>query len=234
MNVLAIGAHFDDIELGCAGTLLRHVDAGDRVLCFVATNSGYVNPDGIVVREEEVARREGQQAAGVLGVELICGGLATLELQPTEELIALLRRVIESNSIHCLYTHWPADVHQDHRAVGVASLSAGRHVPRFLTYRSNYYDSTVPFCGNFYVDITGTFERKLRAIKAHRSELRRVGNRWIEHVRSLNRSTGLQVGVRYAENFEVVRFMLDAPLPRGKRRRASARRRASRRGRIRG
>lgn len=50
MNVLAIGAHFDDIELGCAGSLLRHIAKGDKVYSYVATVSGFSSRSNEKVR----------------------------------------------------------------------------------------------------------------------------------------------------------------------------------------
>lgn len=43
MNILAIGAHFDDVELGCGGALAKHTSSGDQVTVYVATKSGYAN-----------------------------------------------------------------------------------------------------------------------------------------------------------------------------------------------
>ena len=68
MNVLAIGAHFDDIELGCAGTLAKHVANGDDVYAYVVTQSGFTNHKNIEVRSNEVATQEGEDAMKILGV----------------------------------------------------------------------------------------------------------------------------------------------------------------------
>ena len=79
MNILAIGAHFDDIELGCAGAIARHVAQGDQVYVYVATDSGFVNQKKEVVRLGKVAREEAENAMKILGVkELICGKFKTL------------------------------------------------------------------------------------------------------------------------------------------------------------
>ena len=70
MNVLAVGAHFDDLELGCSGTLIKHVKAGDRVIMLVLTDSSYQNPSGQVVRSQDAAMNEGRLAAEIIGAEL--------------------------------------------------------------------------------------------------------------------------------------------------------------------
>ena len=82
MNILAIGAHFDDIELGCGGTLIKHVNDGDQVFAYVATMSGFTNHDNVEVRSNSVALSEGKKAMEIIGVqELICGGFKTLQVE---------------------------------------------------------------------------------------------------------------------------------------------------------
>lgn len=72
-KVLAVGAHFDDVELGCGGTLANHVDQGDEVTVFVATHSGYSDPNQREIRSKDVARNEGVKGAEILGFDLLCG-----------------------------------------------------------------------------------------------------------------------------------------------------------------
>jgi LmbE family N-acetylglucosaminyl deacetylase len=154
MNILAIGAHFDDIELGCAGTLMKHVNQGDNVTMLVVTNSEYTNYDGFMYRTRETALAEGKAAAEILGLNLICGNFKTKTLAYGYQLIEFLNNWIDQLKIDLIYTHWNYDIHQDHSAVGKATINAGRHIPRILMYRSNWYQTTDVFKGNLYVDIS--------------------------------------------------------------------------------
>ena len=89
MNILAIGAHFDDVELGCAGALAVHVEKGDQVYVYVPTVSGFVNQYSEVVRNNEVAQEEAKAAMEILGVaELICGEFKTLEIEFIDTTVA--------------------------------------------------------------------------------------------------------------------------------------------------
>ena len=116
-SVLVVGAHFDDIEIGVGGTVLKHVANGDRVTLLVLTNSEYYNYDGTLIRSEEVARKEGEAAAKILGVErLVCTGLKTKTLTYGFELIEEINKVIDELETDIIYTHWDQDVHQDHSA----------------------------------------------------------------------------------------------------------------------
>ena len=208
MNVLAVGAHFDDVELGCGGTIARHTKNGDKVWIFVTTNSGYSNYARRILRKKKVALEEGKTAAKILGATLIFGNHDTHYVEYNDDLMLPMVKIVEENQIDIMYTHWVHDVHRDHFIVGRASLSAGRRVPRMLMYRSNYYDTYEAFAGNFYVDISETFEVKVKAIQAHRSEVSRVGDKWIQFFHNQNQNDGQKIGVEYAEVFEIVRYVM--------------------------
>jgi len=210
MNVLAIGAHFDDIELGCGGTLAKHIAQGDKVYMLVVTGSDYKDYNGKVWRTKETALKEGQRAASILGVKadyLLYGGFETQRVSYSVELIEKINKIIDELKIDTVYTHWIHDVHQDHSAVGRATLNAARHVPRILMYRSNWYATDLPFRGNFFVDISPYIETKIKAIKAHQSEYEKFGERWIDFVKHQNRNSGIEMEIEYAEVFEIIRYL---------------------------
>lgn len=207
MNVLAIGAHFDDIELGCSGSLRKHVENGDKVIIYVATKSGFVSPGQVTVRSNEEAMSEGEAAATLIGGNLICGGFETLHLEFEDDLNAQLVQLIEKEKIDLIYTHYKDDVHHDHMALAKASLHAGRHVPRILMYHSNWYQSDVRFTPDFYQDITDTWATKEAVIKAHKSEYERVGDTWINYFRKEAENNGFVCGVKLAEGFRCVKWL---------------------------
>ena len=208
MNVLAIGAHFDDVELGCGGALARHAALGDSVFVYVATVSGFANQYNMTVRSSEIAHAEAQQAMKILGVkELLCGKFKTLEVEFIDPLNVEILRIVNEKKIDKVYTHWAGDIHHDHQAVARASLHGCRHVPRLLMYRSNWYHSTLEFRGNFYVDITEYWPEKEAAIRAHASELERVGRKWLDFFRNEAENAGQRIGVKYAEVYEVVKWL---------------------------
>ena len=208
MNVLGVGAHFDDLELGCSGTLMRHKMNGDHVIMVVITDSSYKNADGMTIRKADIAIQEGQKAAEIIGAELITLNYQTFYVPFDEGLTKELNHIIESRKIDCIYSHWVHDIHRDHQLTGRATMMAGRHVPRFLMYRSNYYDADQEFRGNFYVDITDMMDRKIEVIKAHQSELERLRYVWLDFFTKQNENDGQKIGVKYAECFEVVRYLL--------------------------
>ena len=207
MNVLAVGAHFDDVELGCGGALAKHVRNGDNVIVFIATSSEFSNKEGRVLRESSKALSEAECASRIIGYRLFQGGIPTFCLEYGEDIHIELIKLIEENNIDLIYTHWTQDVHHDHRNLALSTLHVSRHVNRLLMYCSNWYISEQGFVENFYVDITDTWEIKERAIRAYDSEIRRVGDRWINYFRQEAMNNGMKMGVKYAEAFQVVKWL---------------------------
>ncbi len=207
MNVLAIGAHFDDIELGCGGSLAKHVHDGDTVYAYVATKSGYMSADNRIIRTDATAQNEGRNAMRALGVNLIEGPFETLKVEFSEDLNVDILSIVEAKKIRKVYTHWSGDIHHDHQAVSKASLHSCRHVPCMLMYRSNWYHSPHDFHNNFYIDISNHWSSKESAIREHVSELERTHHRWIEFFKNEALNAGQKIGVKYAEVFEVVKWL---------------------------
>ncbi|UCV02380.1 PIG-L deacetylase family protein [Dechloromonas denitrificans] len=208
MNILAIGAHFDDVELGCGGSLAKYAKQGHDVYVYVATDSGFTNYNKETIRSNETALAEARAAMKLIGVkEMICGKFNTLAVEFVDDLNVEILRIVEEKEIDLVFTHWTGDIHHDHLAVARASLHSCRHVPKLLMYRSNWYHSTLDFRGNFYIDITNCWELKKKAIQAHESEMARTGAKWISFFHNEAENAGQRIGVRYAEVYEVVKWL---------------------------
>jgi len=208
MNILAIGAHFDDVELGCGGALAKHASNGDHVYVYVPTVSGFSNQYNQTVRSSEIALKEAKEAMKILGVkELICGKFKTLQIEFVDNLNIEILKIVQEKKIDKVYAHWIGDIHHDHQAVARASLHSCRHVPRMLMYRSNWYHSTMEFRGIFYIDITKHWRTKAEAIQAHASEMGRTSTKWISFFKNEAENAGQRIGVKYAEMFEVVKWL---------------------------
>lgn len=208
MNILAIGAHFDDVELGCGGSLAKYARRGDNVYVYTATVSGFSNQYNQTVRSNEAALAEARESMKILGVkELFCGAFRTLEVEFVDSLNIEILKIVNEQAIELVFAHWTGDIHHDHQAVSRASLHSCRHVPRLLMYRSNWYHSPLDFHQNFYVDVTDTWEQKEQAILAHVSEMERTGKKWLQFFRNEAENAGQRIGVKYAEVFEVLKWL---------------------------
>jgi hypothetical protein len=208
MKILAIGAHADDIELGVGGTISRHAAEGHSVSILLVTHSAYSNFEGRVIRSRETALSEAKSAAKIMGTDdVICLDYETKCVSYDVKLIEDINRHIDKMKPDVIYTHWDGDINQDHSAISQATIVAGRNVPRILMYRSNWYKSYKHFENNFYVDISDYIETKVKAIRAHESEMSRRGEDWIDFFKNQCRNNGQEVGVRYAESFQTIKWL---------------------------
>ena len=208
MNILALGAHFDDVELGCGGSLLSWEKQGHHLTIFTATLSGYKDPRGSVIRTDRAARKEGVKATNFLGAKLITADFPTFGLEFSEALNCKLIEVLQLVKPDLVLTHWDGDVHHDHRALALASLHCCRNTPRLLTYCSNWYEGSRRFDPRFFVDISETLEQKIELIKIYESENCRTDGTWLEGIQAQARTMGLRAGVRFAEGFEVIKWRM--------------------------
>jgi len=213
-RVLVIVAHPDDEVLGCGGTIARHVKAGDEVSIVILA-------DGESSREagsERIAAREqaAREAAKILGAkQVVLHGLPDNQLDswPRLEIVKLVERHIAELKPAVVYTHHAGDVNVDHRCVHEAVVTACRpqagHPVRklmfFETPSSTEWQpphSNTPFLPNCFVDISGTFELKMKALRVYDSEMRAWPHpRSYAGVEHLVRWRGATVGCDAAEAF---------------------------------
>lgn len=199
-NVLGIGAHPDDLELGCAGTLAAHVARGDRVVMLVVTN-GTAGPGEVEQREHEA-----RCAAEVIGADLVFGNLPDGSVSNHElALVHLIERTCREHAIDVVYTHGQKDSHQDHRAIALASTGACRAVQRVLCYDS---PSSIGFTPSVFVDITATLDKKLEALRQHASQVDHSAMASVQLVRTQAGYRGFQARCEAAEGFEPLRLVL--------------------------
>ena len=209
-NVLAVGAHADDVEIGCGGTVALHVKKGDTVILLVIAESSYTYYDGRVLRTREEVDTEEANAAKVLGAkEVINLGFESKNVPYSAESVEAINEIIDRYEIDIIYTHWYHDTHQDHRRTTQSVLSAGRYVKNILMYEPEYPAgrSYSGFHSQYYVDITTTFEIKMEALKRHESQIKKYGDDFLEAVEARARHRGYEIGNKYAECFEVLRLL---------------------------
>jgi N-acetylglucosamine malate deacetylase 1 len=207
-RVVAIGAHPDDVEFGCAGTLARHVAQGDEVTIVHMTCSDAMNIHGEEVIQGDVRRKEAENAAEIIGAELVILDFLDQQLPFDREVIFAIEREIVRKKANVVYTHWNGDSHQDHINTLKATLAAARHVDEIFLYEQ----VPLPRVGkifsevNYYVNITDFYEIKLKAAEAHVSQVKgRYKDKIMMGVRSLAEFRGGQCDCLYAEAFEAVK-----------------------------
>ena len=218
MRVLAIGAHPDDIELACSGTLAKCVKRGDTVIvCHVSSgNLGHVviPPDELQV----IRANEAKKAGAMAGIEVIWGGFHDLDIYDNnKEARDKLVDVIKYANPDFIITHSPDDYMPDHTAVSrlVFDASFTATLPNYKSKYTGpaklvpiYYMDTlagVNFNPTEYVDISEEIDLKMDMLECHESQLvwmREHDNiDFADMVRTCSKYRGYQCGVEYAEGF---------------------------------
>jgi LmbE family N-acetylglucosaminyl deacetylase len=203
VNILALGAHPDDIEYGCGGMLTKYAQRGHDVYLWIAS-------DGALGGDASVRRQEQSDSALVMGArEVFWGDYLDTEIPLTRELIVRLESVIRRITPRMIFVHYPDDTHQDHRNLAQSTLSATRYVPNFLFYEG---PTTQNFTPNCFTDIEKVLDKKLACLEAHRSQVAKTN---IEDLTILELAVssanfrGIQARVKYAEAFQSIRLLIN-------------------------
>ena len=203
MNILAIGAHPDDIEFGCGGTLMKYVRSGHKVYLLVMT-------EGHKGGEDKLRRAEQMRAAEILKPqEVIWGSYLDTELSPRmNEMVQDIEAVLDRIQPDFTFVHYDEDTHQDHRALAKAAVSATRYIKNVLFYEG---PTSQNFSPTVFVDIRETLEEKMRVLLAHQSQVMKTNIEGLSIV-DISRSTavfrGISGRVQYAEGFMPLRMFI--------------------------
>jgi LmbE family N-acetylglucosaminyl deacetylase len=195
-RVLAIGAHPDDVEIGCGATLLRHRNLRDPVTVLTLSR-------GAVGGAQETRCREASAAAIALSAELLMGDLPDTRLGDADGMVTMIEQVIATVRPTTVYVHSAADNHQDHRAVHDATMIATRRIQQVFCYQSP--SSRNGFAPTKFVPVDDTINEKVEVLKSYRSQSTR---HYLEPdlVVATSRYWARQLPhTRYAEPYEVVR-----------------------------
>jgi LmbE family N-acetylglucosaminyl deacetylase len=197
--ILAVGAHPDDIELGCGGTLFQASKKGTKVVAIFMTK-------GEKSGDATVRMKESTNALRVLGVnEVHFGNFPDTEVPNSFKAIDFLEQFYIKLKPDAVLTHTINDTHQDHRQVGWLSVSAFRNVSRILAYESPRVQPAT-FSPTYFVDVSGCLKTKWDALKCHVSQKEK---RYLTYKSMINLASfrGSQAGASLVEAFEVVKYL---------------------------
>lgn len=225
MRVLAIGAHPDDLEILCAGTLARYRQAGHEVVMAHACNGDcghfIIPPDELAAQRA----KEADNAGAILGAEVLTipgmgdGDIMADDVNARKGMVDIIRQARPD----VILTHAPEDYMPDHVAVSelvffasflatVPHWKTDNDIPHHDKVAPIYYMDTlasVGFMPEEYVDITDTMDTKIKMLECHESQLTWMREHdkidMVEFVTTMARARGLQSGVRYAEGFRRLR-----------------------------
>lgn len=217
MKVLGVGAHPDDIEIHCGGTMAKFAERGDE-LSFVYFTDGQMGHPTLAPDEISAIRKEEAQAAcDLLGAKMIWLGVQDEFFFYNEATRRAAIDAIRQVGPDLVITHYPDFFSGDHTGVG-QQVNDAAIVVNMPNLKTDYPPVGIPqvyfweapsgmgFLPEEYVDITEQFEMKKKLVSCHKSQSEWL--KWgydvdyIELIEIIARFRGLQAGVRYAEGFK--------------------------------
>lgn len=220
MNILAIGAHPDDTDILCGGTLARYARAGHKVFVAVATNG---NVGSTTLTHEEIAairHEEALASCDVIGAELIWMNFDDEWLFNDRETRTRFLDAYRQARPDIVLAHSTSDYHPDHRVAGQVAADAQipaavrlveTLLPALDQIPTLYTMDTVGQIGplpDTYVDITDVIDIKAEMLRAHASQeswLSHIfGMRYVDFMRSQAHKRGHEAGFAFAEAFNLV------------------------------
>ncbi len=209
MNILAVGAHWDDIEIGCGLTLKRLKDKGHNIMSVVVCSSMYGKNEDEGMKEDE-ALKFGLSAFGLIGANYIpTPKEPNSKLTYNKKIMQILEDVANENKIDVVFTHWFGDINADHKATWEISRTAFRNVKNFIMFQSNAYNDHVNiFNPNLFFSYTEKeygFKEKL--LSQYVPEWTRRQGRWTREIFDRERYWGFLSGNDYAEGFQISKLV---------------------------
>jgi LmbE family N-acetylglucosaminyl deacetylase len=217
MRILAVGAHPDDLEILCAGTLARLAHARHHVTMCVATDGSAGHFEIPASELAPIREQEARAAALLIGADFLWLGLADEFIFDDVTTRLLIVDLIRQTQPDVILTHDPFDYHPDHRNLSklvfdasfVATLpNIKTQLRAHSTVPSLYYMDTLAgrhFEPSEYVDISSVIDVKRKMLLCHQSQIAWLKEHdridIVDFMEVTNRFRGIQSGVQYAEGF---------------------------------
>jgi LmbE family N-acetylglucosaminyl deacetylase len=201
MNIVAFGAHPDDVEVLMGGTIAKYKAKGHNTTMVLVSSGSAKNTSRL---------EESQEAARILGAELVFLDIDPFQLQFGRKLVGTFDEVLDKLVPDVVFTHWIGDSHNDHRAVTEAvTASSRRNSFSLLMYEQAFPGGITysPFRPQVFVNITKHIEVKKRSVLAHKSQVADFTEQWIRGIVGRASYYGFLVGCEYAEAFEVIKLL---------------------------
>ncbi|MEH6973460.1 MULTISPECIES: bacillithiol biosynthesis deacetylase BshB1 [Bacillus] len=216
LDILAFGAHSDDVEIGMGGTIAKYAEKGFRIGICDLTRAELSSNGTVETRKSEAAL-----AADILGVSpRISLSLPDRGLFLNEEAIREAVTVIRAYKPKLVFVPYQKDRHPDHGhaaeiveeavfSAGIHKYQDGNNQPAHKVQNMYYYMINGFHKPEFVIDISDTMEKKIASLRAYRSQFTRSGqsvetpltNGYIETVEAREKLLGKEAGVAYAEGF---------------------------------
>lgn len=223
MNILAIGAHPDDIETMCAGTLAKYAAQGHKVYMATATSGNIGSATHTMEEIAEIRKKEAAASAAIIGAEYICLDYDDEMFYETKEVRLAFINLVRYCKADVIITHSLHDYNPDHMLTSKIVNDIAVMIPiAHLKTECEPYDvipsiwmfepaASMGFVPTDYVDITDYYETKMKMLGCMESQkawmaanyavLRDDEDRFFDTIRITSEFRGMQAGCKYAEGF---------------------------------
>lgn len=220
-NVLVVAAHSDDEAFGCGGTLAKLANQKNNIYAVYFTDGVSARQDKSNNKKEIINRKKNSlKAAKILGIKK-CSYYSypdnQLDTVPILQIIQVIEKEILKINPDIILTHFENDLNIDHQIICSAVKTATRPKPStsikkillFETLSSTewlFSNKKKTFNPNYFVDITKTINKKIKAVNCYRKEIFKWPHpRSTKGVKTLAMFRGQSVGLKYAEGFQLLR-----------------------------
>ncbi|PYR91949.1 MAG: PIG-L family deacetylase [Acidobacteria bacterium] len=202
LKVVCVGAHPDDPESGCGGTLATYAALGHRVTIVYLTRGERGIPGKSDADAAAIRTAEAETACGIIGAKPVFAGQIDGSTEVTRERVNQVATILNTEAPDVVFTHWPIDTHMDHEVASLltfrAYVATNRRFPIYF-FEVDAGAQTLGFAPAHYVDITRLREKKKSALFAHKSQ---NGERiYSEHHEVMENWRGREARVAAAEAF---------------------------------
>ncbi|HRH61582.1 MAG TPA: PIG-L family deacetylase [Chitinophagaceae bacterium] len=202
MNIVCVGAHPDDPESGCGGTLAKLAAKGHAVTIVYLTR-GEAGIEGKLHEEAAAIRtKEAEAACSILHAAPIFAGQIDGAAIVNNEWINNMMNLLQQMNPDIVFTHWPIDTHKDHQCAALLTIQCYFRMQR--SFQLYFFEvctgeQTQIFHPSEYADITDVQEIKRKAVYCHTSQdppgIYACGHAAMEEFR------GREMGTKAAEAF---------------------------------
>lgn len=209
-NILIIGAHYDDAELGVGGTAAKLVSEGKNVYKLTLTDNVTKSKHLHINVEYESSLSSSLESSKILGVKEIENftPIECNKLTYNTEIMQKIEDIIFDNKIDTVFIHFENDMNQDHIAAHQLSLTASRHCRNVFAYQSNLYILAKPYYPTYFVDISDFINLKIKALSQYSPDHNRFSKLFQVNIER-NKVWGFSNKCSYAEGFHIIKMMME-------------------------
>ena len=208
-NVLIIGAHYDDTELGAGGTAAKLAADGKNVYKLTLTDNVTRFAHMNINVEYETSVQQSAKACEILGIHEITDfpPVECSTLVYSTQMMQRIEDVIYRYNIDTVFMHFAHDMNQDHNEASKLCLTAARHCENIFQYQSNGYILDEAYYPTFFVDISDYVGKKIEALEQYGEEHNRFSRLFQINVER-NHVWGYSNKVEYAEGFLPIKMLM--------------------------